>query len=99
MKSPLVTEFVEFLDKELDKEYVITSIYRPTDRDSEHYTGEAIDIACTTSRHRYNLVTLGIAFGCTRIGIYDRHIHFGFKQEKDQDVIWLGTSKPLNRTS
>jgi len=91
MKSPLVVGFIDYLDEHLNREYVITSIYRPSDRDSEHYTGEAIDIACTTSRHRFKLVELGILFGCTRIGIYPRHIHFGFKEEKDQDVIWLGT--------
>ena len=56
--------------------------------DSEHVTGEAVDISCTTSQLRYELVELSLC-RFQRIGIAKTFLHFGVGKAKSQDVIWV----------
>lgn len=88
---PELRNFLEYMD--INYQYSISSLYRPNDLQSEHSTGEGVDIRCANSRDRFYLVSLAVMYGCTRIGIYDQHIHFGFADWKDQDVLWTGISK------
>ncbi len=62
--------------------------------DSEHLTGQGVDIHAPTGQDEYRKMAwaLGRA-GFRRIGFYDRHIHVGTANDKPQDVVWFGVSK------
>jgi hypothetical protein len=80
--------------------FIITSGYRPPDinaavggvEDSEHETGEGVDLACADSRTRHRMLPALYLAGFVRIGVYDRHIHAGISKTKPQKVTWWGTS-------
>ena len=55
---------------------------------SSHLKGLAVDIACSASRDRFNLVNLFAKYGITRIGIAKNFIHIDIDGDKDPDVIW-----------
>ena len=61
--------------------------------DSEHLTGEGVDIHAPTGQDEYKKLAwaLGRA-GFRRCGFYNRHIHLGVAEEKAQDVVWFGVS-------
>lgn len=69
---------------------IVTSAYRPT-AGSTHSRRTAVDIACTSSRYRYELVRLLVTLGVTRIGVYPRHVHFDVDEQAAQDVLWVGS--------
>jgi len=54
--------------------------------------GNAVGIACTTSKHRYELIQVAQKF-FNRIGIsggsYGRFVHLDVDKEKVQEVMWL----------
>ena len=58
----------------------------------DHGTGNAVDIACTNSKDRYELVELSQKF-FKRIGIsegsYGGFIHLDVDRSKVQEVMWL----------
>jgi len=58
----------------------------------EHGIGNAVDIACTNSKDRYELVEVAQKF-FNRIGIsggsYGRFVHLDVDREKVQEVMWL----------
>lgn len=56
--------------------------------DSEHLTGEALDIRCTTSVNRYALIDAAIMAGFRRIGLAGNFIHLGVSHVLAQDVLW-----------
>ena len=56
--------------------------------DSEHLTGEAIDIECGHSEDRWRLLRILPAY-FYRIGIGKEFIHVGIKITKPQRVAWL----------
>ena len=80
--------------------FIITSGYRPPEvnaavggvEDSEHETGEGVDLACSDSRTRHQMLPALYLVGFSRIGVYDRHIHAGISKTKPQKVTWWGTS-------
>jgi zinc D-Ala-D-Ala carboxypeptidase len=43
----------------------------------EHTRGTCADIACTDSRQRYELITLALKHGVSRIGIARTFVHLG----------------------
>ena len=55
---------------------------------SSHLKGLAVDIACSASRDRFNLVNLFVKHGITRIGIAKNFIHIDIDGDKDPNVIW-----------
>lgn len=57
--------------------------------DSEHMTGEGVDIACTSSSLRYKIIAAALDAGVTRIGIAKSFIHLGIAQYQPQEVVWL----------
>ena len=77
----------------------ITSGIRPTDTDSEHSVGLGVDISDNddgedlSSRWRFLALRAIFAMGIRRVGIYNKHIHIGISESKDQDVAWWGESK------
>jgi len=55
---------------------------------SSHLKGLAVDIACSTSRDRYNLLEALKSVGFNRIGIAKSFIHVDLDFDKTQNVIW-----------
>lgn len=55
---------------------------------SSHLKGLAVDIACGTSRDRYNLLEALKSVGFNRIGIAKSFIHVDLDFDKTQNVIW-----------
>lgn len=60
-------------------------------KDSAHLTGHAVDIACTESGDRYNMIRSFILAGFTRIGIYEKHLHVDNSATLPQDVCWYSS--------
>ena len=55
---------------------------------SEHLTGEAVDIVCETAQTRYALLTAGFQ-EFHRIGIGRLFLHFGCASNLPLHVVWL----------
>jgi len=93
-------ELLEILDEvreDYGKPMHITSGYRTEahnkevggKKNSSHLKGLACDVACTTSRDRFELIRLFLEYGITRIGIADTFIHIDIDDEdKSPNVIW-----------
>lgn len=87
--NEMTHEFMESLQairNEFGRPMTITSGYRhwthPIEAKKGHTTGEhtrgtCADIACTDSRARYDLITLALKHGVTRVGIAKTFIHLG----------------------
>lgn len=79
--------------------FPITSGYRCDKHDDKfggarnHTTGRAVDIACSTSTRRAEIVIALLSVGLTRIEIADRHIHVDAVPGEPPKAIWLGRSK------
>lgn len=56
---------------------------------SSHLKGCAVDIAVTSSRARFKIITALLTVGFTRIGIGDNFIHVDDDPAKDPDVSWV----------
>lgn len=77
--------------------FVITSAFRTPEKNEEvggsptssHLKGLAVDISCTNSVHRYEIVRRLLGAGFTRIGIGEDFIHVDADPAKHQGVIWL----------
>jgi hypothetical protein len=61
--------------------------------DSEHETGEGVDLACSLSAVRHKMLPALYLAGFVRIGVYDLHLHAGISETKPQNVTWWGKSK------
>lgn len=82
-------EFMEVLQRvraDFGRPMKITSGYRhwthPVEARKGHTTGEhtrgtCCDVACTDGRERFDLVTLALKHGITRIGIAKNFVHLG----------------------
>ena len=55
---------------------------------SSHLKGLAVDIACTKSRDRFELIDIFLDLGVNRIGIADTFIHIDVDPDKSPNVIW-----------
>lgn len=88
-KNEMKHEFMETLQRirsDLGKSMTITSGYRhwthPVEArkgitTGEHTRGTCADVACADGRHRFELVTLALKHGVTRIGIAKNFVHLG----------------------
>ena len=56
--------------------------------DSAHLSGLAVDLACSGSQERYQIIKALLAVGLCRLGIYEKHIHTDADTTKPQNVIW-----------
>ena len=76
--------------------FFITSSYRDketNDREggskkSAHLRGNAVDIQCENSYHRFKIVQALLDVGFTRIGIHSTFIHADVDEELADCVIW-----------
>ena len=70
----------------------ITQVLRQAYIPGDHGIGNAVDIACTNSKDRYELVELAQKF-FKRIGIsgdsYGGFVHLDVDRSKVQEVMWL----------
>lgn len=57
-------------------------------KDSEHVTGNGVDISCIDSSARYAMLKGLLAAGFTRIGVYEKHLHAGNSKTLPQNVCW-----------
>lgn len=57
-------------------------------QDSEHLTGNGVDLACDESDKRFAMIHGLIDAGINRIGIYAKHIHAGNSKTLPQNVCW-----------
>lgn len=55
---------------------------------SSHLKGLAVDIHCTTSQERHDLLQLFFLHNISRIGIAKTFIHIDVDEDKAQRVIW-----------
>ena len=58
---------------------------------SSHLSGYAVDIVCTSSINRYQIINYCMPF-FNRIGVYDKHIHLDWHPNKLQHVLWVDIS-------
>lgn len=76
----------------------VTSGLRPGD-DGEHGEGDGVDISDNprgdpiSSRWRDKVLEASYRVGFRRRGVYDRHVHLGVSDSRDQDVTWIGRSR------
>lgn len=56
---------------------------------SAHQRGKAVDIKCSDSRQREELVRLALQAGIRRIGIGKTFVHIDIDNTLPQDVLWL----------
>jgi hypothetical protein len=57
--------------------------------DSEHRTGEAVDITAENSGERFRILKGLLLAGFKRVGVYNGYFHAGIKASKSQEVVWL----------
>ena len=55
---------------------------------SAHLRGNAVDIACANSSHRYQIIDACLAAGFTRIGVAKTFIHIDVDEDLVGCVIW-----------
>ncbi len=56
---------------------------------SDHLTGEGIDIKATTGRMKYRIIMQALWEGIHRIGIGKNFVHLGINKDNPQRVIWV----------
>lgn len=96
MAPPHLLEALQQARDEIDSPIRINSGFRCTEHnkavggseDSEHLTGEAVDLRCENSTERWNLLRVLPAY-FMRVGIGKTFIHVGVAPTKTQRVSWL----------
>lgn len=66
--------------------------------DSEHLTGEGVDIRCETSQERFQLLRLALSI-FDRVGIDARFLHLGVSTSHPPEVVWLYPAKSTGAAS
>lgn len=93
--------FLRKLDEARDNAgvpFIINSAYRSKKWEinhnrtgtSSHVHGLAVDINCTDSSMRFDIIEGLLAAGFNRLGIYSNHIHVDSDPTKLPNVIWYG---------
>lgn len=97
-------ELLRMLDRARRKAgvpFIITSALRTVENelskgrsgDSAHVRGRAVDIACSSSWHRWRIVSAAIEVGFHRIGIAGTYVHLDVDDELlPSPRIWLYNS-------
>ncbi len=91
LKDSLIM-WIELAERLAGIEFEITSAYREGD-DGPHGEGLAVDIACRSSKLRFQILNGLIGAGFRRLGVYDAHIHADRSLNRPDRVIWTGVSK------
>lgn len=58
-------------------------------KNSAHLSGHAVDIRCTDSRKRFQIIAALIQVGFNRIGVYNSFIHVDNDETKPTRVVWV----------
>lgn len=58
-------------------------------QDSDHLTGEGVDIGTRTSWHRWRIIEAALSCGIKRIGIGRTFTHLGDNPSNPQLVMWV----------
>jgi len=58
-------------------------------KDSEHMAGDAVDVVCTTSKDRFDIVRFSWRAGFKRVGVGKTFIHLDVSPTKTPEVLWL----------
>ena len=96
MMDKTLLEMLDEVRDKFDKPIHITSGFRtPAHNEavggvetSSHLKGLAVDIACTNSKDRFDLINCLLDVGFSRIGVGDTFIHADIDQDKTQGIIW-----------
>ena len=56
---------------------------------SSHLNGTAVDISCTTSRERWDIINGLVSAGFNRIGVAKTFIHADVDNTKVSNIIWM----------
>jgi len=96
MMDKTLLEMLDEVRDKFDKPIHITSGFRtPAHNEavggvetSSHLKGLAVDIACTNSKDRFDLINCLLDVGFSRIGVGNTFIHADIDQDKTQGVIW-----------
>jgi len=97
--SNMSEEILHMLDvarKIYGKPMRITSGFRTKDHNtkvggvefSSHLKGLAVDIACSSSTDRFEMIKTLLEVGFKRIGVASTFIHVDIDKDKSQNVIW-----------
>ena len=90
-------DMLDLVREKFDKPIVINSGYRTVEHNSSlpnsspnssHTKGLAVDIKCTNSTDRYNLINCLLDVGFKRLGIAKTFIHADIDKDKAQGVVW-----------
>jgi hypothetical protein len=57
-------------------------------RNSEHLTGEAVDVHCYSDDVRFHMLRIAFELGFARVGIGRAFLHLGISQTHPQGVVW-----------
>lgn len=60
-------------------------------KDSAHLDGHAVDLSCTESEERFNMIRGLILAGFVRLGVYEKHIHADNSAVLPQRVCWYSS--------
>jgi uncharacterized protein YcbK (DUF882 family) len=96
MMDKTLLEMLDEVRDKFDKPIHITSGFRtPAHNEavggvetSSHLKGLAVDISCTNSKDRFDLINCLLDVGFSRIGVGDTFIHADIDQDKTQGIIW-----------
>ena len=97
-----LVEILYTIEQEHERKYAYTSGMRceACNRkaggvsDSEHLTGEAVDVAITYSRDRLEYVAELLLLEVNRIGVGANFIHIGISEDHPQNCMWLYGQQP-----
>ena len=94
--SAYLIHLLNIIREPLGKPMIINSGYRCKKynkkvggkESSAHLRGTAADIKCTNSTDRYSIVSLALASGFKRVGVYNTFIHIDVDDELPKEVLW-----------
>jgi len=95
--SPLLLKKLDTARDYANTPFQITSSWRSEEhnkaikgaKNSSHLRGLAIDISCTESSKRFQIVDALLKAGFTRIGIANSFVHADIDESLTEQVIWL----------
>jgi uncharacterized protein YcbK (DUF882 family) len=96
LMSPELLKKLDLARGIADVPFFITSSYRDKEtndrvggsKKSAHLRGNAVDIHCENSYHRFKIIQALLDAGFTRIGIASTFIHADVDEELTDSVIW-----------
>jgi len=92
--SQKLVEMLQDLREFINEPIKIVSGYRCPEHNKaigggpEHPAGEAVDIACPSSKYRFKVIHEAILLGFRRIGIGSNFIHLGISKTLPTGVCW-----------